>query len=69
MFTPRTRRQSFSFNLDSGDSDLYDQILNNPAMRILSKKYATLSETTSHGEESTTVSHLYVYLEVEECHL
>ena len=70
MLITKTNRRSYSFNLDDReDRESYEEILNNPAAKILSKKFVTQSETIHEGESSTTTSEQHIYLEVEECSL
>ena len=67
MLSPRTHRYTYAFDLDDDDGRReYEAVLNNPRMRILSKKFATQSETTSDEDSSTTVTRQFLYVDAEE---
>ena len=66
---PSTRIHALTFNLDDARGRThYEEILNNPAMKLLSKRFASQSETSSSPDGGeTTLTQQYVYVEVEEC--
>lgn len=70
MLIPRAVKRVFSLNLDdNSDRETYEEILNNPANRIISRKWVTQTETTSSGDSTISTSEQYIYLEVEVCGL
>lgn len=69
-FVAKTRRQALKFNLDDAEErQRYEEVLNNPAMKVLTKKHVQQTETTYDGDAETSATELHLYLEVEECTL
>ena len=70
MLIARTKRRFESFNLDSADgAKAYEELVGDPSVIIVDRRFATLNETTYEGESSTSISRLWVYVEYEECSL
>lgn len=68
---PKTKRHSYSLNLDEEeDHRTYEEILNNPAMRIIDKRYEKQTvKTFDRDMGGNEESHYQLYLVVEECTL
>lgn len=70
MFITRTEREIRIFYLDDNrDSDAFNDLLNNPGIRILSKTFLSQKETNYEGESSTVTERPYVRVEYEACSL
>ena len=71
MHIEQHRRQSVEINLSSDEGrEQYDELLNNPACRILNKRHVTQTYEESFGPGmSSSRDEQYLFLEVEWCHL
>ena len=69
-FLEKTKKKVYSLNLSSveGRAD-YNEILEDPAVRILSKKYYDQKSAESEGDYRNETSEQILILEVEECDL
>lgn len=70
MFITRTEKKIATFNLNNTQEvTQFEELLNDPSINILSRKYEKLTETTYEGDMSTSVEVPYVRLEYEVCSL
>jgi hypothetical protein len=68
MLIEKTKKRAYSFNLDKADQRAeYEEVLNDPTVKIISKEFVNQSESDFGEDFSTTKTERYVYLEVEEC--
>lgn len=70
MFIEKASRGMAVFDLnDSDDVKAYNDLLNDPAIKILDKKYGKTESTTQDGEYNSTEKNDMLYVEYEECDL
>jgi hypothetical protein len=63
-------KKHYHFDLHETDQvEEYNELLANPAIRVISKKEVNQTESSFSEDFNTTSTHLHVYLEVEECSL
>ena len=66
----RTKLESRTFNLDNPDElQAWNDLLDNPAVRIIEKKIFNHSEATQEGRERTETKDQRIYAEWEVCSL
>lgn len=70
MFIEKVKKHLADLNLnDESHRVIYNGLLNNPQVNILSKKYFKQKSGTFEGDFSTETEELHLYLEYEECAL
>ena len=70
MFITRTERKIDTFYLDKrNEREAYEDIINNPAINVLDKKFESTTETVYEGETSSSITRPYVRVEYEVCSL
>lgn len=70
MLIQKSKIESRVFNLDdASDNTEYNAIIDNPAVRILEKKWIQHTEVEQMGKDRTETKEQHVYLEWETCSL
>lgn len=70
MLIQKAKVESRVFNLDDvGDNNAYNDVLDNPAVRVLEKKWIKHTEVEQSGKDRTEVTENHIYLEWETCSL
>lgn len=70
MLIEKAHKESRKFNLDDPDDvQAYNMIIDNPAVRILEKKYIQHTESESEGRSRTETKEVHMYVEWETCSL
>jgi hypothetical protein len=70
MLIERSTIQARVFNLDDvGDHNEYNSIINDPAIRILDKKWIDHTEVEAEGRNRSETKENHIYLEWETCSL
>ena len=68
MYITRTKKNITTFYLDDKrDVDQLNQLLNDPSVNIIDKKFQTQSESTFEGESKTVIERPFVRVEYEQC--
>ena len=70
MYIERARVQTQVFNLDDNeDLRRWEEILSDPAVRVLNKKFINHTESETSGRDRTETKEVHLYVEWEECSL
>lgn len=70
MLIERSVVESRTFNLDAaGDLEEYNELLDDPAVRVLHKKFIDHTEVEQEGRMRTEVKEMHIYVEWERCTL
>lgn len=70
MLIERSSKQARIFNLDLNDDLLaYNEVISDPATRILEKKYIAHTEIDQSGRDRTETKETHILLEWETCSL
>jgi hypothetical protein len=70
MFIERVTKHARTFDTeDVQDNKDYCAVLNDPAVRVLVKRFIKHTEVEAQGRDRTEQTRDYVYMEWEECSL
>lgn len=70
MLIQKSTIEARVFNLDdAADCAAYNQVINNPSVRILEKKFIAHTEVEQMGKDRTEVKENHIHLEWETCSL
>ena len=70
MLIERTKKQSRVFNLnDRDEEEAYNEIIDDPAVRILEKRMIKHTEVEQSGRDRTETTENHILLEWETCSL
>lgn len=70
MLIQKTRVESRVFNLNEPQENVeYNEVLDNPANKVLEKRFIKHTEVEAEGRSRTEVTENHVYLEWETCSL
>jgi hypothetical protein len=62
----RAKKESRVFNLDDPDDmNAYNEVIDNPAVRILEKKFIQHTETERSGRDMTETKEVHLFVEWE----
>jgi hypothetical protein len=66
----KAKVESRVFNLNDHQENLeYNQVLDNPAVKVLDKRFIKHTEVEQMGKDRTEVTENHIYLEWETCSL
>ena len=70
MLIQKTKVESRVFNLDdANENSEYNEIIDNPAVRILERKFIAHTEVEQMGKDRTEIKEQHLYVEWETCSL
>ena len=70
MLIEKVKTEAKVFNLDdTADLQEYNDLLSNPAIRVLDKKWIDHTEVHAEGRERTEIKENHIYVEWETCSL
>lgn len=70
MYVARTKREHITLILDNqADVETYNEILNDPSVKIIERKIVKKSESSFEEDMQVEIEQTILYLEIERCSL